>query len=763
MNQASSGRRMPSDFHRRLDTHVVLAVTLVVAFALGAALLIATRIVTAGSLNRASSELMAAQSAFYQLEDDRAEFAAAQASLMTALPLFRANLTDSRVVNDLASMEVLADESRQQLNASFCIVTGRDGKWSGSSGWPGPPEAPPSIARLLAGAADGRRGRGVVGLDGRLFVAVSEPALFAKEVLGTLTVGYALDDAVAHRLAEVTHSEVNLVAGRRLAASSLAGDGRTAVAKLVAGGWPLSPGITARTEQVGQDQYVVGVFPLAPTEASTGDNRLVLLQNWGPAQRYLDQLQRQLFLAGDVIFVLALGGGLVFARGVSRPLTDMASAAADIAGGNWSRRVPVRGSAEATTLARAFNEMTIGLTHWYEEAKRRDDELRQAQKMEAIGRLAGGIAHDFNNLLTAITGNSELALLRLAPGHPVRKEVEDILETATRAAELTKQLLAFSRRQVVSPRILALDEVVAATARMLQRLLGEHVELIVSSQPDIARVRADRSQIEQLLLNLAVNARDAMPNGGTLRIGVANVLRDVAARDGSESGAPERFVCLSVADNGIGMDRDTAARIFEPFFTTKEAGRGTGLGLAIVYSVVERAGGSVDVETEPGAGTTFRVYFPQATDDAEPGREKARAEAGATPTITRAETVLLVQDNQQLGLLIGNMLRLTGYNVLEAANGEQALEIARTHSPIDLLVTDDAVRDMNGRVLSEYVRGSHPETRVLFTVGNADDPVLKHLVDAAIATSIQKPFSMSALMVKMQETLRSPGTTSGAR
>jgi signal transduction histidine kinase/ActR/RegA family two-component response regulator len=747
-------------FHRRLETQVALGVTLVVFFALGAALLIATRVVTSGSLERASSDLAAARSAFYRLEDDRAESASAQAALVTTLPVFRAYLTDSRLAGDLASLQVLADEYRQQLNAAFCIVTGKNGgsragkaaAWGASSGWQ-PGTAPPqAIAAMIATAAAGQPRRGIAEAGERLYLVVSEPARFAEETLGTLTVGYALDDALARQLAQITHTDVNILLGSGLVASSLTGGNRAAMANLPAAGPLASFGDAARIERVGSGEYVAGAFPLSMGMGPDGPGRLLLLQDWAPVQRYLDQLQRELFAAGGVIFVLALACGVVFARRISRPLTDMAAAAGDIAGGNWERQVPVRGSAEATSLSLAFNTMTTSLRHWYEEAKKRDDELRQAQKMEAIGRLAGGVAHDFNNLLTAIRGYAELSILDLADRQDVVPQLAEIVSAADRAADLTRQLLAFSRRQIVAPRVLALDRVVTGMHQLVRRVIGEDVQVVIAIDSTIGLVRADRTQIEQVIINLVVNARDAMPNGGTVTIALANT--------------PGNHICLTISDTGHGMDEQTVARIFEPFFTTKETGRGTGLGLAIVYGIIQQAGGTVTVDTTVGKGTAFHILLPRLPDDT-PADPEIDLTRGLAALRKGSETVLLVEDDDRLIVLISNTLRQAGYTVLAASRGEEALQIARTHrAPIHLLLTDVVMPGMNGRVLSEQLRMFHPYTSILFMSGYSDDAVLLHGIETDSAQYIQKPFSMDALMAKMRETLlqsRAPGSFSPGR
>jgi len=741
------------DWRLKLQTHVAVAVTLVVAFALGAAMLIATRVVTSGSLARAATDLAAARSAFYHLQDDRGQFAAAQATLVTQLPVFRAHLTDSRLAADAATLQVLVDEYRQQLKSAFCIVTGKSAAWTAASGWPGAERRSAPIDRMIAAAAArSRRQRGLAAVGDRLFVVVSEPARFADETLGTLSVGYALDDAVARQLAEVTHSEVNIVAGRSLAASSLAGAERAAMEDVIARGDALATGAAPRMETLGATEYVVAAFPLSQDATADAPGRLVLLQDWGPTSGYLRELRRQLLYTGLIIFAFALAGGVLFAHRVSRPLTEIASAAGDIAAGNWTRRIPVSGAAEAMEMARAFNEMTNSLRHWYDEAKRRDDELRQAQKMEAIGRLAGGIAHDFNNLLTAIRGYAELVAFRMKDKDPLKGDLTEILAAVDRAAELTKQLLAFSRRQTVTPRVLMLDHLVQSAEHMLKSVLGEDVRLITTIDRHIAPVRADRGQIEQVLLNLVINARDAMPRGGTLKIALSNVSVGAAPHDVQRSAVPDHYVCLSVTDTGHGMDRATAARIFEPFFTTKEAGHGTGLGLAIVYEIVTDAGGMVDVDTELGRGTTFRVYLPQLGEGE--AVEVPSVDAELTAIAARgSETVLVAEDDRRLGTLIGKTLRDAGYTVLQAAHGEEALDIARTHrAPIDLLITDVVMPGMSGCALFERVTSLRHETRVLYMSGYADEAVVRYGLQAT-APFIRKPFSMDSLMSKMREAL----------
>ena len=359
---ANQGAARSLPWHLRLEARVIFGIAFLVALSLGAVLVATTRAVTTRSFERASTDLDAARSAFYQLVDDRAEFTASRAALVTALPVFRAHMIDTRLAEDIATLEAMGEEYRGQLNADFCIVTDRDGHWTSQPGWPAGVDPSEAVRASINEATAGRSHRAIVDLDNRLFLIVSEPAQFAEETLGTLTVGLALDDAVARRLAAVTRSDVNIVAGRRLSASSLTGADRMALDRLLStGDWLSRLGTLDAIQHVGDGRYVIGVFPLSAGNAGGAPGRLVLLQNWRPTQKFVDEVRRRLLTAGAAIFVLAVGGGLLFSRRMSRPLEDLAAAAKDIAAGNWARQVPVSGSGEAATMAVAFNEMSTSL------------------------------------------------------------------------------------------------------------------------------------------------------------------------------------------------------------------------------------------------------------------------------------------------------------------------------------------------------------------------------------------------------------------
>ncbi len=387
------------------------------------------------------------------------------------------------------------------------------------------------------------------------------------------------------------------------------------------------------------------------------------------------------------------------------------------------------------------------------ERKRLESQLLQSQKLEAVGQLAAGVAHDFNNLLNVITGYSELLLRSLPAQGTDRERTEQIRRAADRGAGLTRQLLAFSRRQVLEPRVLDLNAALADVQSMLARLIGEDIKIVTSFDPALGRVFADPGQMEQVLVNLVVNARDAMPSGGALVLETSNADLDdsyVRTHPGSRAGT---YVRLAVSDTGHGMDAATASRIFEPFFTTKPRGKGTGLGLATVHGIVQQSGGHLDVYTEPGHGTTFKIYLPRVdASDERPSDEGTRAEArGGT------ETIVLVEDEEGLRALIREVLEDAGYHVVEAADPEQGLAAVRAHPKgIDLLMTDVILPQMRGNELADRVRKISPSARVLFMSGYTDEAIGQHAVLTPGAHFLQKPFALSALLAKVRAVLEAP-------
>jgi signal transduction histidine kinase/CheY-like chemotaxis protein len=429
------------------------------------------------------------------------------------------------------------------------------------------------------------------------------------------------------------------------------------------------------------------------------------------------------------------------------PLRHLTAAAAAMGEGNHAMRVTINREDELGRLADAFNHMAAQIQDQIRARAASEAQFRHSQKMEAVGRLAGGVAHDFNNLLTAIMSYAELIRSDLPAGDKSIPDVDEIVRAAKQAHGLTRQLLAFSRQQVLQPVKLSPNVVVTEVGRMLQRLIGEDIELVTDLDPRIGKVRADPGQIEQVLMNLAVNARDAMRGGGKLTISSSNVELDEAS--GLLHGVPAGgYVMLTISDTGVGMNAETQARIFEPFYTTKE--EGTGLGLATVYGIVTQAGGHVRVYSEPGSGSTFRIYLPRLPDESA-ARESAKAVA---PPTQGSETILLVEDDAAVRTVTAEALERHGYKVLAAHTADEAIALAgRRRGPLDLVMTDVVMPQMNGPTLVSRLRQVRPGLKLLYMSGYPGEAVLQDgLLDPGIPF-LEKPFTMSALAGKVREAL----------
>jgi len=497
-----------------------------------------------------------------------------------------------------------------------------------------------------------------------------------------------------------------------------------------------------------------------------------------PMEQYVEERQEDLVMTvvgGFLLSALLLGIVVIGSnRTVTRPLGRLANKMRMFSesgrGASIEDLPPDRGD-EVAQLDQAFHRMIEVIVRdekalrdlnasleqrvleRTEALRSMEEQFRQAQKIEAIGRLAGGVAHDFNNLMTVVTGYSELILTRLGPDDPLRKEIEEIKKAGDRATTLTGQLLAFSRKQVLAPKVLDLNSVVTNINAMLRRLLSEDIEFHTVMTPVIGRVKADPGQLEQVIMNLVVNARDAMPNGGRLTIETKNVELDKTYAQSHVSVKPGTYVMLAITDTGSGMDAATQARIFEPFFTTKEPGKGTGLGLSTVYGVVKQSGGYIWVYSEPGRGTTFKIYLPRVQEELE-----ARP-SGPAPAerLQGSETILLAEDEDMVRDLARKILQSQGYTVLEARDGPECLRICQTHAgPIHLLMTDVVMPGLSGRAVADQVAPMRPDMKVLYLSGYADTAVVNHgLLDAGRAF-LQKPFSARTLAYKVREVLDAP-------
>ncbi len=392
----------------------------------------------------------------------------------------------------------------------------------------------------------------------------------------------------------------------------------------------------------------------------------------------------------------------------------------------------------------------------FEALRVKDVQLQQAQKMEAVGRLAVGVAHDFNNLLTVIKGYSELIVMAVEGNASVRTHAEEVLKAADRAAGVTSQLLAFSRKQVFELRTVRLNEVVANVEKLLRRLIGEDIQLITTAGPNFGWIKADPGQLEQVLMNLAVNARDAMPHGGTLTIGVAHSKLDETFTRHHLDFKPGMYCVLSVADSGCGMNKDTLSKLFEPFFTTKDPGKGTGLGLSIVHGIVKQSRGHILVSSEPGVGTTFNIYLPCVEAPAEVGSSSDAVSAASSGT----ETVLVVEDEGQVRTLECGLLEASGYHVLTASHGGEAMQICREYpGTIHLLVTDLILPQLNGRELARQAVPTRPSMKVLYVSGYPDETLVTAGLARSKAPFLQKPFASDALLRSVRKVLDGTDTT----
>jgi len=482
---------------------------------------------------------------------------------------------------------------------------------------------------------------------------------------------------------------------------------------------------------------------------------------------------KRILIIGAFLFVMGVASAFVLSRNITVPLHELTAGATAISRGDHSRLVNINRRDELGELATAFNAMVDKLrdsqreleckvqerTAQLEESNRRLDEalhhtenqLVQSQKLEAVGRLAGGISHDFNNLLTVILGYTDISKRNLKEGDPLLRNLEEISKASERAASLTRQLLAFSRKQVMQPKVFDMNTVVSDLRKMLRRMIGEDVELRVSLESELGNIKADPVQLEQVIMNLVVNARDAMPKGGKLSIETSNVYLDEAYAREHVSVVPGEYVMLAISDTGCGMDEETRQQIFEPFFTTKEPGKGTGLGLSMVYGIVRQSGGNIWVYSEEGTGTTFKIYFPRVTAAA----EEYKRTSGSVEAPKGFETILLVEDAALVRTLARQVLETAGYRVLEAASAEAALKICENINGmrIDLVLTDVVMPGMSGNDMSKILLARQPDMPVLYMSGYTDDAIVQHGVLEPGINFLQKPFTPGALAMKVREVL----------
>ncbi len=589
---------------------------------------------------------------------------------------------------------------------------------------------------------------------GHLYEVLIQPIYFGPRsqnmTIGLLAIGHEVNQRAAREFASVASSEVAFNFEGAPVADTLSPALQPELARQIR---EHAQGLSGDPQeiQLGSEIYLAKTLDLSPKGGPLVS--LTVLKSFDKATLFLGELNRVLIGLG--LLSILVGSALVFwiSLTYTRPLAGLVAGVRALGKGDFSYPLDTRGGDEVAEVTDAFIRMRSSLESTQQEQLQLQERLRQAHKMEAVGRLAGGVAHDFNNLLTIIRGNSDLLKDREGADALHQRCVEQIQKASGRAVSMTRQLLAFSRMQVLQPRVLDLNGVVADLGKMLPRLIGEHIEYSFSPNPKLAAVKADPGQIEQVILNLAANARDAMPTGGKLSVLTANVLVNEGEAAKRQPMTPGQYILLSISDTGHGMDQATKAHIFEPFFTTKEIGKGTGLGLATVYGIVKQSGGFIWVESSLGAGTTFEIYLPQAAGKA------ANAEPEEIPSAIPggSETVLVVEDEAGVRELACQFLRVKGYNVLEAEGGLEALAVSRRHpGAIHLLLSDMVMPKMSGGELAAQLKAIRPDMRVAFMSGYSEfsrGDLGKGFPEAPV---LQKPFSPASLVVIVREALAQP-------
>ncbi|HET6199853.1 MAG TPA: ATP-binding protein [Candidatus Acidoferrales bacterium] len=560
--------------------------------------------------------------------------------------------------------------------------------------------------------------------------------------VGTVVVGRAIDGNAVNELRRISSSEVAFRYGKTIIVSTLAPFDEDNLEQQV------GSGTVPNLLRIDNEKYLASSKDL--TDATDGGISLIVLKSYDGATIFLNHLNR--LLLGLFLVAAIVGAALVFliSDTFTRPLASLVGGVRALEQGDFAYPLEADGGDEVAQVTRAFDGMRTTLQRNQSQREELEGQLRQSQKMEAMGRLAGGVAHDFNNLLTVIKGHNDLLLDRMDPAEPLRGSSQQIAKAADRAAALTRQLLIFSRKQVLQPQILDLNATVSEMGKLLRRLVREDIEFSFRSGASLGRLKADPGQIEQVIMNLVVNSCDAMPNGGKLAIETYNLTVGNEFASARKSIEPGDYVVLAVTDTGCGMDAATKSHIFEPFFTTKEAGKGTGLGLATVYGVVNQSNGGIWVDSEPGRGTRFEIYLPRVEAPLAPQFTEKQPANGCK----RSATVLIVEDEEAVLELASEFLKTAGYNVLTAENGADALVIAENlQQPIHVLVTDIVLPKMRGPELAERVKRIRLDVKVVYMSGylEYDKKTGQFLEEGAF---LQKPYTRDALIAKVDETLR---------
>ena len=739
-----------------------------------------------------ADELARSQRALRGLQERDLSLLLATSNLVTTSPTLRAALETARSEANaglparaalLATIRREAERVFQELDRDLLVVTDDQGRALVSVGRGDlPPQLPrlPAVRHALQSEAPRADSSfGVLTVDGEAFQVGSAAIVLQGFPIGVLVMGDRLSKLLPQFGAMggdvvITSGQDVLASRPQRAADDVRAAGLTE---------PVTDTLPRRV-RFGREEYVAASLSLGATPAGVPVT-LHVLRSLGGAIGPLERtLGRSFLLAGLAAVLVATLGAAAAARTTLGPLNRFVRFLETGAEQGTVKTYTAEPGqpAEVEALTESYNSLIASLARQHEqleekshqlssandslteeirqrtrveeELKASEEALRQSQKLEALGTLAGGVAHDFNNLITVITGYAELLTRELPSDSPMRTDIEQIDQAAERASGLVRQLLAFSRKQVLQPRIMDLNHVVSGMEKMLSRLVPEDVALQTQLEPRLARINADPGSIEQVLMNLVVNARDAMPRGGRVRIETANVTLGSAYEHRPEAVPAGPAVMLAVSDTGVGMDDATRARIFEPFFTTKGPGKGTGLGLSTVYGIVKQSGGNISVYSKPGDGSTFRVYFPVATRAA----ESAAPDDGDQAWPRGTETVLVTEDEEQVRAFVKRSLEQQGYKVLPAGHGAEALALSESYAgPIHLLLTDVVMPSMSGQELSRQLREQRPGLPVIFLSGYSAEAIAHHGRLAPDSLFLQKPVSPARLARAVREALDANG------
>jgi signal transduction histidine kinase/CheY-like chemotaxis protein len=742
----------------RLRTKFLLSLLVISAGLTTATLLIVSYTVQNRVRESIREELRASVDSYKSFERQREETLTRSAELIANLPNVRALMT----TDDAATIQDASADVWNLSGSDLLVLADRAGTVAGlRTSTPGLERGTAQV--LLRHSLERGESRDWWFGGGHLYEVWIQPIHFGSAsqntTIGLLAVGHEIDERAARDFSNIASSEVAFQYENIPVASTLPAAQQTELAGWLSGKSKNLSG-TPQDIQLGAERYVVATVSLSPDGGLAVS--LSALKSFDKATSFLSRLNHVLLGLG-LLSVLA-GSVLVFliSHTFTRPLAGLVAGVRALEKGDFRYALESKGGDEVTEVTDAFVRMRANMEKAQGEHRLLEERLRQAHKMEAVGRLAGGVAHDFNNLLTIIRGNSDLLIDREGADNFHRKCVEQIQKAAGRAVSMTRQLLAFSRMQVLQPRVIELNTIIAEMGKMLPRLIGEDIEYSFVSGSNLASVKADPGQIEQVILNLAVNARDAMPNGGKLIVRTSNVTINEAEAGKRPPMIPGQYVLLSVADTGFGMDEATKTHIFEPFFTTKEVGKGTGLGLATVYGVVKQSGGFIWVTSALGKGTTFEIYLPQASGPV--ARLDLETKSPSIPDGT--ETILVVEDEAGVRELACQFLRVKGYTVLEARDGPEALEIAARHSgTIHLILSDMVMPKMNGGDLAGKLKAIRPKIKVAFMSGYSEFSRGEIGHDFPQAPVLQKPFSPTSLVGIVREAMaeNSTGATSESK